>query len=148
MGATARGRREAHKEINLHIYIYICSPQKSNSATMLWNMSEATGRDDECFDLASEQNIDRRNAVRQELRTKRLQIPVLALTASLRKVEEWEEAGSSTARGSRSRKWRDLLVAKSRLLCVHFLLTGKLAHQGRAHRCYFTLASIKGGLQQ
>ena len=51
-------------------------------------------------DPAIEQKIINRNVVRQQLRIKHLQNPVSALTEGLRRVEEWEEADSSTAGGS------------------------------------------------
>ena len=61
----------------------------------------AAGR--RCFGTCTnEQKLIDRNVVRQDLWVKHLQSPVIALTAALRSVEEWEEAGSSTAGGSRT----------------------------------------------
>ena len=68
---------------------------------MLWKRNETKGRGDEYYDPASEQKIVNRDAVRQELWTKHLPNPVLALTQALRWVQEWEEVDSSTAEGNR-----------------------------------------------
>ena len=68
----------------------------------LWKVNCAKGRGDEYRDQASEQKMVNRDAIRQELWSQHLQHPALALDEALRRVAAWDDAGSSTAGGSRS----------------------------------------------
>ena len=83
---------ETYQKVNVR------HPSWSISET-LWQMSCAKQGGDEHYDPASEHKIINRDKVRQELWNKQLQNPALALTEAVRRVEEWEEAGSSTAGG-------------------------------------------------
>ena len=74
--------------------INVRSPDGSNRAKMLWTMCDAQERGEDHCDPASEQKIIHRNVVWQELWTQHL--------VAKRRVEEWEEAHSSTAGGSRT----------------------------------------------
>ena len=99
-----------------------------------------------CSGILSEK-IDTRNAYRQDLWNRHLQNPALAVDKRCGRVTEWEEAGSSTAGGSRNgavcgvvspfgrRAWFSSWIerrAGTTLWCVHFcifhrVLSGDLA---------------------
>ena len=85
---------EMNKEVNVR------HPSGSNKAKTPWKRRDAKDRGDTHYDRSFATKIDRREEVRQELRSAHLQSTVFAL---LRRVEVWTDAGSSTARGSRRR---------------------------------------------
>ena len=86
----------------------------------LWKMRDAKERCDAHHDQTStsEQKIVNGDAVRQDLRNKHLQNQALAETETLRRVEVWDEAGSSTAVGISAEPFRDAFFPslKSRVL--------------------------------
>ena len=71
-------------------------------AKMIWKVRDAKARGDAHYDQNSVYKIENRSEVRQELWDKHLQSPASALSEALWSVDDWEDAGSSTAGGSRN----------------------------------------------
>ena len=61
----------------------------------------AQEKGDACDDRTHAKKIESRREVRQSVWNEHFQNPAKALSEALRRVEEWEDAGSSTAGGSR-----------------------------------------------
>ena len=91
-----------YKSVEMKQGIDVRHPSGSGGVRTLWKLSDDKESGEEYNDQASEQNIANREAVRPELWNKHLLTPALALAEALRRVEAWDDAGSSTTGRNRT----------------------------------------------
>ena len=105
---STRASREQKEEnlycklVDMNLVVNVRHPSGSSWDKTLRERKDARERCDVYYDQSCATKIERREEVRSELWSAHLKSQTFALLGALRRVDLWDEAGSSPAGGSRS----------------------------------------------